>query len=156
MKYLAAFTQKPLVILISSLMGTTAIAYLQGVAIDALGWFIPCLAIILADLVAGTRAAKWRGEQVRISGALRRTGNKILCYGCWIVCCVALSYKYGNNVCAFVGMAVIFGVEAFSFVSNILEPHGLTLSVKGILHTLGRRHNLDGLEDVVEKKEEKK
>lgn len=148
--FLLTLSQRPLVVLLSSMLGAAALHYLREMATQAFGWFIPCLAIIVADLAAGVRAANWRGEKVRFSKAARRTLNKIFCYGSWIVCCVALNERYDTSLCAFVGMGIVFFIEGVSFFTNLLEPHGLKVSVKGLLKLIGRKHNLDNLEDVVE------
>ena len=151
MKTLLAILQHPLSVLLSSLIGATALAVLQDNVIDAIGWFIPCLAIIFADLMAGCHAAKFRKEEIRFSTACRRTVNKIVCYGSWIITCVALNYKYGTHLMAPTGMAIIFLIEGFSFFTNLLEPKGLQLSWRGVLRIVGKKHNLEGLEDVIEK-----
>lgn len=152
MKLLLALLNNPLFVFLNSLMGATAIAYLQNTATQTFLWFVPCFFIILADLVAGVRASKFRGEEVKISTALRRTGNKVLCYFSWVVCCVALNERYSTEKCAWVGMGIVFLVEAISFISNILEPHGIQLSVKGILKIVGKKTNHEGLEEIIKDK----
>jgi len=49
---------------------------------------------------------------------------------------------------------MVFLIEGVSFFTNLLEPHGLTISIKGILKVAGDKHNLKGLENVIEKKED--
>ena len=130
--------------------------YLRETAMQSLLWFVPCIAVIIADLAAGIKAAKYRGEKIRISSATRRTVNKCVCYASWIVCCVALNERYNTQMCAWVGMGIVFLIEGVSFFSNILEPHGQKISIKGILKIAGEKHNLNGLENVIEKREETK
>lgn len=154
MKTIAALLNNPLMVLMSSLMGATATFYLRATAVEAFLWFIPCVAIIIADLAAGIKAAHFRGETVRMSGAIRRTLNKSFCYISWIICCVALNERYSTEMCAYVGMGMVFLIEGVSFFTNLLEPHGLTISIKGILKVAGDKHNLKGLENVIEKKED--
>lgn len=151
MKTIAALLNNPLMVLLSSFVGATTMYYLQETAIQSLYWFIPCLAIIIADLAAGIKAAEFRGETIRVSGAARRTINKCVCYAAWIVCCVALNERYNTSMCAFVGMGIVFLIEGTSFVTNILEPHGLKVSIKGILRIVGEKHNIHGLENAIEK-----
>lgn len=156
MKALFAFLNNPLVVFTHSLIGGALIAYVQDVAIEALYWFIPCCFIIIADLISGINAAKHREEEVRISGAMRRTINKTVCYLAWIIVCVTLNERYETEWIGRIGMSLVFLIEGTSCISNWLEPHGYTISLKGILHTVGERHNLDQLENVVEKKPKKK
>lgn len=151
MKTLMALLNHPLMVFLSSLMGATATHYLQGTAIEAVYWFIPCLAIIIADLSAGIKAARFRGEEIRTSGALRRTFNKCVCYASWIICCVALNERYSTSWVAWGGMGLIFLIEGISFFSNLLEPHGIKLSIRGILRIVGSKTHVEGLEDVIEK-----
>lgn len=155
MKTLVALLNNPIFVLLNSLMGATAIAYLQNTATQTFLWFVPCIAVIVADLVAGIRAAKHRGEEVRISTALRRTGNKVLCYFSWIVCCVALNERYVTEKCAWIGMGIVFVIETFSFFSNLLEPHGIKLSIGGTLKFLGKKLNHEGIEEIIEKPKNK-
>lgn len=156
MKTIAALLNHPLMVLMSSIFGATAMFYLRETAVQSLLWFVPCMAVIIADLAAGIKAAKYRGEKIRISSATRRTVNKCVCYASWIVCCVALNERYGTSLCAMFGMGLVFLIEGVSFFSNLLEPHGLKVSIKGILKVAGDKHNLNGLENVIEKKEDAK
>ena len=151
MKTLMAILNDPVMVFLSSLVGTAVAYYLQNTALQAFYWFIPCLAVIFADLVAGIKAAMFRGETVRFSGAMRRTLNKCMCYASWIICCVALNERYSTSLCAYIGIGIIFIIEGISFVSNLLEPHGIKLSIKGILKIIGSKSHIDGLEDVIEK-----
>lgn len=130
--------------------------YLRETAVQSLLWFIPCLAIIIADLSSGCRAAEFRGEVVRFSKASRRTINKCICYASWTVFSVALNERYDTQWCAWICMGVVFLIEGVSVVSNILEPHGLKVSIKGILKVAGEKHNINGLENVIEKSDESK
>lgn len=151
MKTLMALLNNPIMVLLSSLVGATATFYLQATAVEALYWFIPCAAIIIADLSAGIKAARFRGENVRISGALRRTMNKCFCYASWIICCVALNERYSTRLCAWVGIGLIFFIESISFITNLLEPHGIKLSITAILKIVGKKSHFEGLEEVIER-----
>lgn len=153
MKILIALLNNPLFVMLNAILGATALAYLEKTAWETFYWFVPCMFVILADLTSGIRSAKYRKEDIRISTAMRRTINKVFCYFAWIVCCVALNERYHTEMCAWVGMGLIFGIEGFSFVTNLLEPHGLKLSLKNILKVLGKKKNLEGLEEIVERKE---
>lgn len=152
MKGLLTALNHPIVVLAHTIMGAGFMLYLEELAYQALLWFLPCCFVIIADLVAGMQAAKFRSERVTFSTACRRTINKALCYMAWILFCCCLDKQYGSNLPAWFGMGFVFFVEGCSFVGNILEPKGYSLSIKGLLALIGRRHNAEGLEDVVIKK----
>lgn len=151
-KTLVATLNNPIVVLAHSVLGAGLVLYLQDAAYQALLWFIPCILVILADLVSGVQAARFRGERVSFSQACRRTTNKALCYIAWILFCVCLTKQYESSWPSWLGMGFVFFVEGCSFIGNVLEPKGYVVSVKGILALIGRRHNAEGLEDVIEKK----
>lgn len=152
MKTILTIGNNPLVMVLSSLFGAGAIGYLDAALGDVIKWLIPVIMIILADLVTGVSAAKARGEAVRFSKGARRTINKLMSYSCWLICCVALNQCYGTHWIAWVGMGAVFLIEGISFFSNLLEPHGLKLSVTGILRVIGGKFHVDNLDDIINKK----
>lgn len=143
----------PLVVILHAIFGAGFIVYLQDTAYQSLLWFIPCMFVIIADLCAGVQAAKYRNERVSFSHAVRRTTNKALCYMAWILFCVTLDEQYGSHWSTWGGMGFVFFIEGCSFIGNILEPKGYALSVSGLLALIGRRHNAEGLEEIIEKHE---
>lgn len=156
MKFLLSLTNQPLFVLLSSILGGAVIAYVNDVAIQALYWFIPCIFVIVADLASGIRSARWRKENIRISGAIRRTVNKFICYFCWVVVCVGLNRNYNTELWSGFGVGLVIVIEGLSFITNLLEPHGIKLSIKGVLKIIGGKINVDGLEGVIEEKQETK
>lgn len=153
MKTLLATLNNPLVVLAHAVLGTSLMVYLQDAAYQALLWFLPCMFVILADLVAGVQAARHRKERVTFSTGCRRTVNKALCYIAWILFCVCMNKQYESTLPTFLGVGFVFFVEGCSFIGNILEPKGYSLSIKALLLMIGKRHNAEGLEDVIEKKD---
>lgn len=151
MKTILAIGNNPVVVLLSSLFGAGAIGYLDATLADVIKWLIPVVMIILADLVTGVSAAKARGEAVRFSKGARRTINKLMSYSCWLICCVALNTCYGTHWVAWVGMGIVFLIEGTSFLSNLLEPHGIRLSIRGLLRVIGGKIHVDNLDEVIEK-----
>ena len=153
MKWILTIANKTPVIVLSSLFGAAAISYINATLLEVCGWLVPVVCIVLADLGAGIRAAKARGEKVRFSTAARRTFNKLFCYACWIFTCVALNERYETRFVTFVGMGIVFLIEGLSFLTNVLEPHGLKISIPSLLKLIGKKVNVEGLEDVIEKKD---
>lgn len=154
MKTFFAILCSPLSVILHGVIGTALLIYLQDAALLAFKWFIPCLALILADLVSGVHAAHYRGETVKISSALRRTLNKTMCYLVWVIAAVTLTILASSNLYVSVMMGVVVLIEGASFVSNLLEPHGLRLSIRGLLKVVGGKTGAQGLEEVIEKKED--
>ena len=154
MKTLIAALNNPLVVLLHSVLGAAFLCYLEDAAYQAVLWYLPCLFVIAADIFAGIPAARYRGEKITFSTFGRRTVNKMVCYFCWVLMCVCLSQNYDSTRPLKLGMAVIFLLEGASTIGNWLEPKGYIFSMKGLLKLIGRRHNAEGLEDIVEKKDE--
>ena len=151
MKTILTIGNNPVVVLLSSLFGAGAIGYLDAALGEVMHWLIPVVMIILADLVTGVSAAKARGEAVRFSKGARRTINKLMSYSCWLICCVALNQCYDTRWVAWVGMGIVFLIEGTSFLSNLLEPHGIRLSVRGLLRVVGEKIKVEHLDEVIEK-----
>lgn len=153
MKYIFAIINNPLTTVLSAVFGSAMMLYLREAATQSIMWFLPCMCIIIADLFAGIQAARFRRERVTFSTACRRTINKIICYVAWILFCVFLNQMYMATWPTWSGIGIIFFIEGCSFIGNILEPKGYSLSVKAMLAVIGRRHNMEGLNEVIEKKD---
>lgn len=152
MTHIATIASKPALVLIQAAFGATCVAYLQEASIVAFKWFVPCFFVIMADLATGVHASKARGEKVSGSTMWRRTINKIVAYLSWILFAVTCGIQYGKEFLCPLMMSIVLMIEAMSAVNNVLEPHGLKLSYKGVLKVVGSKASLDGLEDVVEEK----
>lgn len=144
----------PMFIFVNILLGSSVMARLQDSLYEAFWWFVPCLFVILADLSSGIHSAKKRGDNVRFSSAARRTGNKIVCYLCWIIFCVGVAKNFNNHTICLAGMAFVFLIEGISFINNILEPKGIHLSLRNIIKVFGRRKGFDGLEEIIERNDD--
>lgn len=97
-------------------------------------WFaLLAFIIIVADLRFGTLAAKKRGETVRFSRAIKRTGNKIVDYTCWLLLAWALGLAFGDYLesqfLPAIVLAVIFGIELESCFSNYFETKGMKVKI---------------------------
>ena len=84
-------------------------------------WFLlAALALVLADLKFGIDAARYRGEVIRKSRAVRRSINKVIDYICWILVATSFGQAFGTST------------SSAPFSIKILALSG-TLSVSGIL-----------------------
>lgn len=107
---------------------------------DMIEFFVPlkwfgflAFVLILADLRFGVRAAKRRGEKVRFSRAIRRTGNKMVDYTAWILLAGAFGKAfhsfYASEYLPHLALIVVFGTELNSCFSNFFEASGKQLKI---------------------------
>lgn len=127
--------------------GTAAMmaAYLDKVIYDATPFFVCSAALILADLYFGVRAARKRGERVRVSKAMRRTVGKAFEYFCWVMLSATLQTTFGVKRIEYVILGAVMIMELSSIVQNWLYLRGK--SVRGLdaflLKLLGRKTGAD-------------
>jgi hypothetical protein len=145
----SVITKTPLLV-VQSIIGATALCYLQQAAQEAFVWLIPSVAVIIADFKFGIDAARFRGEIVRFSTAIRRTGNKILAYACWIFVAVGINFAYHIPWIPAILMALVIGNELVSCANNYLEPHKKRISFKGLFRFIGKKTNNQGIEEIIE------
>lgn len=119
--------------------------------------------IILADLASGIRKHYLlQDEPIRFSKGVRDTMSKFVTYYSFVVAFVMIEIASGHNyhidrwacltVCA---------IESFSIANNLLKPHGLQLSLQGILSALGKKADIDTSEiikpdDATKKKKQRR
>lgn len=128
--------------------------YQQGVS-QSLPWIIAMTFVVLVDLCTGMRKVWLLGDEpLRWSKGIRCTMSKLITYWAFVVGAVMVDMASGSDIeiakwcCLFV-----CAIEGLSIIGNILKPHGITISVKGIMHAIGSKTNID-LDGVV--KEDKK
>lgn len=91
--------------------------------------YIAILAVVLiiVDLRFGIRAARIRGEEIRFSRAMRRTGNKIVDYLCWLLLAVSIGHAFGKDfdikILPSIILALIFGIEINSCIGNYFKSN---------------------------------
>ncbi|MFI3286335.1 MAG: hypothetical protein R3Y08_06750 [Rikenellaceae bacterium] len=89
--------------------------------------------LIVVDLRFGIRASRVRGENIRVSRAIRRTINKAVDYICWVLLAGSLGVTFGDsvgvNILPILVMLVIYGVEINSCFSNYFESKRSRLRV---------------------------
>lgn len=99
-----------------------------------LKWFaLLGLVLIVADLRFGVRAAKARGEKIRLSRAGRRTINKMVDYICWIFLAAAVNKAivphFDMPLLPAIVLLVVYGFEINSCYSNYFEARGKKFKV---------------------------
>jgi len=119
-----------------SVITSTTAVMLSGMIefLSPLKWFaILGVILILADLRFGIRAARVRGEAIRLSRAWRRTINKLVDYTCWIFLAGALDKAFGVPfsipLLPALVLLVVYGIEVNSCFHNYFESIGKKVSV---------------------------
>ena len=124
-------------------------------------WLIVSFSVIICDLVFGVRKSLLMNEEVRFSGAIRRTMGKMVTYFAFVCMVVMINIASGDkwNIDIYSCLFVCF-IEFCSIISNILKPKGYDFNVLKALGIFCKKvFNVDK-EDVSEiitkDKEEKK
>lgn len=128
---------------------TTAILtsiFYQALA-DSIIWLVIAAVAIVCDLFFGCEAARRRGERVRFSRAVRRTGNKVCEYLCWVMLSITISIGFSADWLKYAIFAIIYGNELSSCLSNYFAAKGKRITLN-IFSLLGQRLGLSGLEDI--------
>lgn len=110
----------------------TALAFFSDSLTHMIPWLIAAVPLIILDLRFGIRAAKHRGEKIRLSTAFRRTFGKAVEYFCWIVLAATLSLAFQKAWIEWAVLAVVIVNEFASIIGNYLETKGLEVNWKTV------------------------
>lgn len=93
-------------------------------------WLIVSFSVIICDLAFGVRKSLLMNEEVRFSGAIRRTMGKMVTYFAFVCMVVMMNIASGDkwNIDIYSCLFVCF-IEFCSIVSNILKPKGYDFNV---------------------------
>lgn len=93
-------------------------------------WLIVSFSVIICDLAFGVRKSLLMNEEVRFSGAIRRTMGKMVTYFAFVCMVVMVNIASGDkwNIDIYSCLFVCF-IEFCSIVSNILKPKGYDFNV---------------------------
>lgn len=128
--------------------------YQQAIA-SITHWIIAITAVILCDLFTGMRKAWLLNEELRWSKGLRCTMSKWVQYLAFVIGAVLVEVACGNEFpIAQWCCLLVCAIEGLSIIGNVLKPHGITISVKGIMHAIGSKTNID-LDQVVKSENSK-
>ena len=125
----------------SVLIGT----FYQEALSMAFPFIIPALILIVVDLVFGCAAARRRGEQVRLSRAIRRTMDKLISYICWIILSATLAVAFDFDALNKIVLGIVMGVELLSVISNYFTAKGkkITGLHDAFLKNVGKKIDAD-------------
>lgn len=93
-------------------------------------WLIVSFSVIICDLAFGVRKSLLMNEEVRFSGAIRRTMGKMVTYFAFVCMVVMINIASGDkwNIDIYSCLFVCF-IEFYSIISNILKPKGYDFNI---------------------------
>lgn len=93
-------------------------------------WLIVSFSVIICDLAFGVRKSLLMNEEVRFSGAIRRTMGKMVTYFAFVCMVVMINIASGDkwNIDIYSCLFVCF-IEFCSIISNILKPKGYDFNI---------------------------
>jgi hypothetical protein len=115
------------------------IAFFSEAMKHTLPWLGLAVPIILLDLLYGIRAAKFRGDNVRWSTAIRRTVDKTVGYIMWCAAAVMMKELFEINWLDKAVLGLVFGNELVSVFGNYLETKGIDFSFAGFWRLVFRK-----------------
>ena len=117
-------------------IASTAVVFLQTAVLRMIPYSVPAIILIALDLFYGCRAARYRGEKVRVSTAVRRTVTKVFTYLCWIILASTLALSFGHDWLEWSVLGLVYLNELASIVGNYLETKGMEFSFVGFYRWL--------------------
>lgn len=124
-------------------------------------WLIASFSVVVCDLAFGIRKSLLMREEVRFSGAIRRTMGKMVTYFAFVCMVVMVNIAAGSkwNIDVYSCLLVCF-IEFCSIISNILSPKGYSFNMLKALGVFGKKvldvDKEDISEIITKDKEEKK
>ena len=124
-------------------------------------WLIVSFSVIVCDLAFGVRKSLLMNEEVRFSGAIRRTMGKMVTYFAFVCMVVMINIASGDkwNIDIYSCLLICF-IEFCSIISNILKPKGYDFDILKALGLFSKKvFNVDkeDISDIITKdKEDKK
>jgi len=112
------------------------VAFLQTAVLRMIPYAIPSVALLVLDLVYGIKAAKTRGERVRLSTAVRRSTTKLFSYIVWLILASTLAIAFQHNWIEWAVLGLVYMNELGSIIGNYLETKGLQMNWKYVFNTI--------------------
>lgn len=120
-------------------VATTAVAFLHLAVLRMIPYSVPAVVLLLLDLVYGVRGARFRGEKVRLSTAIRRTLTKAFTYICWIILASTIGIAFNQNWLEWGVLGLVYLNEFASIVSNYLDTKGIDFSILNLWRLIIRK-----------------
>ena len=119
-------------LIVEGTVSAALVTLLRTAVLRMIPFAVPAIALLFLDLIYGCRAAKYRGEPVRASTAIRRTTTKFFGYLCWLILASTLAISFKKNWLEWGTLALVYLNEGLSIAGNYLETKGVTLSFVGV------------------------
>lgn len=118
-------------LLVQGGVSATLVAFLQTAVLRMIPYSIPAIVLLILDLVYGIRAAKYRGEKVRPSTAVRRSMTKLGSYICWLILASTIALAFHKDWLEWSVLGLVYVNEFASIIGNYLETKGIQFSFVG-------------------------
>lgn len=119
-------------------VSATVVAFLQTAVLRMIPYSVPAVVLLILDLVYGIKAARHRGERVRVSTAVRRSVTKMFSYICWIILASTVAIAFHQEWLEWAVLGLVYANEFASIVGNYLETKGIEFSFVGLYRWLLR------------------
>jgi len=117
-------------------VSAVAVAFFQEAVLRMIPYAVPSFILLLLDLLYGVKAAKNRGEKVRVSTAVRRSVTKMFSYICWLILASTLAISFHKEWLEWSVLGIVYINEFASIVGNYLETKGIEFSLVGFFRWL--------------------
>jgi hypothetical protein len=119
-------------LVVHSGVAAVAVAFFQEAVLRMIPYAVPSFVLLLLDLLYGIKAAKRRGEKVRVSTAVRRSVTKMFSYICWLILASTLAISFHKEWLEWAVLGLVYVNEFASIVGNYLETKGIGFSFVGL------------------------
>ena len=113
-------------------VSASLVALLQTAVLRMIPYAVPGLFLVILDLAYGIKAARHRGETIRLSTAVRRSMTKTFLYICWLILATTIAIAFDKEWLEWGVLGLVYGNEFLSIVGNYLEAKGLQFSIAAV------------------------
>lgn len=125
--------------LVQGSVSSVLVVFAQSAQLRIIPYAIAAVPLIILDLIYGIKAARFLGNRIRFSTALRRTFTKIWTYICWLILATAMSLAFNAQWIEWVVLGTVYSNELASVVGNYLETKGIGLSLVSLIRVAARK-----------------
>lgn len=112
-------------------VSAVAVAFFQEAVLRMIPYAVPSFILLVLDLIYGIKAARFRGEKVRPSTAVRRSVTKLFSYICWLILASTMALSFHKDWIEWSVLGLVYINEFASIVGNYLETKGIEFSFVG-------------------------
>lgn len=126
-----------------------------------LPFLILAIVLIFVDSRFGIKASRKRGENIRMSRAVRRAINKLVDYICWVTLAGMMGATFGTAfhipLLSIIVLCIVYAVELTSIFNNYFEYKGIRKRFNGwkfFSKITGQEAIEEAIEDATDGKED--